>query len=89
MNTVGRDLNLKRGHVSNSILSAAGNEIQKEANEKFPNGLFRGQLLVTDAYNLRGKGILKVFHGSLLQWNEIESIAVRTYYYIFYSFYVI
>uniref|UniRef100_K1PE64 Uncharacterized protein n=1 Tax=Magallana gigas TaxID=29159 RepID=K1PE64_MAGGI len=61
VNTVGRDLNLKRGHVSNSILSAAGNEIQKEANAKFPNGLFRGQLLVTDAYNLRGKGILKAF----------------------------
>lgn len=78
MNTVGRDLNLKRGQVSNSILTAAGNEIQKEANEKFPNGLLRGQLLVTDAYNLRGKGIQKVFHGSLLQWNDIESIAVRT-----------
>lgn len=78
MNTVGRDLILKNGHVSNSILLAAGNKIQVEANDKFPNGLLGGEVLVTDAYKLRGKGILKVFHGSLLRWNDFESIAVRT-----------
>lgn len=77
MNTVGWDLILKKGHVSNSILLAAGNKIQIEANEKFPSGLSGGEVLVTDAYNLCERGILKVFHGSLLQWKDVESIAVR------------
>lgn len=77
MNTVGLDLILKKGHVSNSILLAAGNKIQMEATEKFPNGLLGGEVLVTDAYKLCDRGILKVFHGSLLQWKDFESIAVR------------
>lgn len=46
-----------------------------EANEKFPSGLLGGEVLVTDAYKLRDRGILKVFHGSLLPWKDIESIA--------------
>lgn len=77
VNTVGLDLILKKGHVSNSILLAAGNKIQMEATEKFPNGLLGGEVLVTDAYKLCDRGILKVFHGSLLQWKDFESIAVR------------
>lgn len=81
MNTVGSDLKLNQGSVSKSILQAAGKEIQNEANKKFPNGLPGGKVLVTDAYNLREKGILKVFHGSLLWWKEHESIAVRFQFY--------
>lgn len=77
MNTVGRDLKLEQGHVSNSILNVAGKEIQTEADRKCPNGLNRGEVLVTNAYNLRDRGILKVFHGSLLPWGGYESIAVR------------
>lgn len=82
MNTVGSDLNLNQGSVSRSILQAAGKEIQNEANKKFPKGLPGGKVLVTDAYNLREKGILKVFHGSLLWWKEHESIAVRFQFYL-------
>lgn len=77
MNTVGWDLKLEQGYVSNSILNVAGKEIQMEANRKCPNGLNRDEVLVTDAYNLRDRGILKVFHGSLLPWGGYESIAVR------------
>lgn len=77
MNTVGSDLKLNQGFVSKSILQAAGKEIQNEANKKFPNGLLGGKVLVTDAYNLRDKGIQKVFHGSLLWWKKNENIAVR------------
>lgn len=76
VNTVGSDLKLDQGYVSSSILSAAGEGIQMEACQKFPKGLPGGDVLVTDAYKLREKGIKKVFHGSLLFWKDYGSIAV-------------
>lgn len=66
VNTASKDLNLNQGAVSNSILQAAGANLQTECKTKMPNGLSPGQILITTGCSLQCKN---VYHGACEQWD--------------------
>lgn len=67
VNTTNSVLKLDEGGVSSSILKMAGSMIQKECKKKYPNGLKKGQIVKTNAYEL--KNLKFVYHISLPDYN--------------------
>ena len=67
INTTSRDLNLRAGAISASILKAAGEELQRECNRKVPpGGINPGEIVVTSGYDLMCKD---VYHVALMKWD--------------------
>ncbi|CAC5392514.1 Protein mono-ADP-ribosyltransferase PARP15 [Mytilus coruscus] len=65
VNTTSRDLQLRKGVVSASLLKYGGSDLQKECSKKHPNGVKYGEVAVTSGGRLHCK---IVCHGSLEQW---------------------
>lgn len=68
MNTVAENMNLSQGAVSSAILEAAGENLQLAVlTEAGVSALQFGDVVVTDAYNLRCQ---KVFHAVCPNWDN-------------------
>lgn len=69
VNTTSTKLGLNKGAVSKALLKAAGSQLQKECNRKYPNGIKHHEIAVTHAYNLNAKFVihisLKSFHAAM------------------------
>ncbi|XP_052277425.1 uncharacterized protein LOC127876354 isoform X2 [Dreissena polymorpha] len=63
----GKDLKLKNGALAESLLEAAGSQLQDECDQNYPNGIRQGDVAVTSGYNLDCE---YVFHGSLPNWDN-------------------
>ena len=66
MNTTGKNLDLRNGAVSASLLKAGGNSIQQELSKNYPQGLGDGEIAVSVGGNLKCRHVL---HGSLMNWD--------------------
>ena len=62
VNNAYHKLNLNVGEVSSALLKEAGDDLQVECKEKYPEGIFFPEIAVTKGYNLPCQF---VFHGSL------------------------
>ena len=67
VNTTARNLDLKNGAVSASLLRTAGNQLQDEIHQKYPNGIKDGDIAVTSGNGLRCQ---MVIHTSLMNWDS-------------------
>lgn len=75
MNTTHKDLkSLKHGHVSKSILDAAGIELSTECRKKYPQGIKYCEVAVTPSFQL--KQCKKIYHGGIPYFKE--SLVVST-----------
>ncbi|XP_064602045.1 protein mono-ADP-ribosyltransferase PARP14-like [Liolophura sinensis] len=75
VNSTGKDLALKNGAVSNSLLKAAGPQLQAEASQRYPNGVTtHGEVLVTQGYKLSCKA---VYHGSLKGYDATTNTSTK------------
>ncbi|XP_060082622.1 protein mono-ADP-ribosyltransferase PARP15-like [Ylistrum balloti] len=62
VNSTSKDLKLGRGSgLAKSLLTAAGQSLQSELDDSYPNGIVPGQLAITGGYDLLCK---KVYHGT-------------------------
>ena len=68
VNSTAKNLALSNAGVSKAISNQAGPELQKECQQKAPNGLAQfGDILATKAYKLSCKAI---YHGAAVQWDN-------------------
>ncbi|XP_041369508.1 protein mono-ADP-ribosyltransferase PARP14-like [Gigantopelta aegis] len=67
VNSTSNNLDLKNGAVSKSILTAAGDSLQKECRRNYSKGIQPGEIAVTSGGNLNCK---KVFHTCLPNWSN-------------------
>ncbi|XP_029658392.1 protein mono-ADP-ribosyltransferase PARP14-like [Octopus sinensis] len=67
VNSTNEHLQLDSGAISKLILNAAGPQIQRECNRKYPQGISIYEIAVTKGYNLKCKN---VFHLVLPPWDE-------------------
>uniref|UniRef100_A0AAZ3SLX8 Poly [ADP-ribose] polymerase n=1 Tax=Oncorhynchus tshawytscha TaxID=74940 RepID=A0AAZ3SLX8_ONCTS len=75
VNTVGLDLLLHSGAVSNAILKAAGPRLQDLINEQGPTGsAAEGAVIITDGCNLKSK---LVFHTIAPKWDQGKGAAQK------------
>ncbi|XP_036364557.1 protein mono-ADP-ribosyltransferase PARP14-like [Octopus sinensis] len=70
VNSTNERLQLNKGSISNSILNAAGSQIQYECNQRYPQGISTSKIAITKGYNLKCKN---VFHLVLPLWDENSS----------------
>ncbi|XP_052772179.1 uncharacterized protein LOC128211431 isoform X2 [Mya arenaria] len=69
VNTVNIKLDFAKGQVSKKILEKAGPEMQRECNQKYPNGISYDQIAYTCSYNISYTGNVKyLFHGALPEY---------------------
>lgn len=73
MNTVGEDLVLKSGAVSNAILSAAGPQLQALINKQASSGR-TGDIIITNGCNLKSAN---VFHTIAPRWDNGQGAAQK------------
>ena len=66
MNTTAKNLDLKNGAVSASLLKTAGMELQQEVSKKYPNGIKDGEIAVTSGQKLSCD---MVVHSSMTNWD--------------------
>ncbi|KAL3864453.1 hypothetical protein ACJMK2_006137, partial [Sinanodonta woodiana] len=66
VNSVSKELRLKRGNLSKTLLKKGGEEIQDECNSRYPNGIQYGDIAVTGSGKLPCK---KVLHAALTAWD--------------------
>lgn len=59
-----------RPGLSQSLLEVAGQSLQDDCDENYPNGIKPGEVAITDGYNLKCQ---KVFHGTLPGWYSKRS----------------
>lgn len=64
--TASKDLKLKNGIVSKSVLEAAGDDIQNACDNNYPNGIDNGEIASTRGYKLPCRFVYFV---SLPTWN--------------------
>ncbi|VDI76958.1 Hypothetical predicted protein, partial [Mytilus galloprovincialis] len=74
VNSSNKQLNLKKGAVSASILAAAGEGIYEECRRNYPNGINYGDVITTNHGNLNCKVIC---HGCLPHWYPIADISTQ------------
>ncbi|XP_053407527.1 protein mono-ADP-ribosyltransferase PARP14-like [Mercenaria mercenaria] len=67
VNSAAPDLQLRRGASSNAILKAAGDRIQQECDQNYPNGIQVGEVAVTSAGKLK---CTKVFHIAIKHYDR-------------------
>ncbi|OPL33486.1 hypothetical protein AM593_03361, partial [Mytilus galloprovincialis] len=75
VNSVNRDLDLETGLGSKALADAGGNAIQKECCEKYPNGITKNEVAVTNGGNLKCR---KVYHVTLPKWEMNNKQAIET-----------
>ncbi|KAM4608667.1 protein mono-ADP-ribosyltransferase PARP14-like [Polymixia lowei] len=73
VNTVGEDLVLKKGAVSNAILHSAGDKLQMLVNEKQASGN-SGDVIITEGCKLKSS---HVFHAVTPQWDKGQGTAQK------------
>ncbi|XP_060585886.1 protein mono-ADP-ribosyltransferase PARP14-like isoform X2 [Ruditapes philippinarum] len=66
VNTTAKNLDLKNGAVSASLLKTGGMELQQEVTKKYPNGIKDGEIAVTSGQSLRCDIVV---HSSLANWD--------------------
>lgn len=59
-----------RPGLSQSLLEVAGQSLQDQCDEEYPDGIKPGELAVTDGYNLKCQ---RVYHGTLPGWYSKRS----------------
>ena len=74
MNSTAHSLNLATGTVSESILQAAGDIIQREVSDAEPNGLNFGEYVTSSGGNLKCK---KIVHAVLRTWDGEKGKALQ------------
>lgn len=67
VNSTNPNLDLSQGRSSSSLLSAAGRGIQRECQQKYPNGVRPGQIAVTTGGNL---ACAAIYHGVLTRYSS-------------------
>ncbi|CAC5387435.1 BRIP1 [Mytilus coruscus] len=73
VNTTSTNLQLNYGAVSQSLLCVGGPQLQKECNQKYPDGVNLGDVAVTSGGSLKCDVI---FHGALPQWKETGALTI-------------
>ncbi|CAG2206177.1 BACH1 [Mytilus edulis] len=73
VNTTSTNLQLNYGAVSQSLLCVGGPQLQKECNQKYPDGVNIGDVAVTSGGSLKCDVI---FHGALPQWKETGALTI-------------
>ena len=66
VNTTGKNLDLRNGAVSKSLLQAGGDALQQDLTQKYPKGLGDGEIAISVGGKLH---CFNVFHGSLMNWD--------------------
>lgn len=66
VNTTGKDLILSHGAVSQSILNAAGQQIQDECKANMPPNFKYGDIVETRGHQLP---VQRVYHGACSNWD--------------------
>jgi len=66
VNTTGKELILSHGAVSQSILNAAGQQIQDECKTNMPQNFKCGDVVETQGYQLP---VQRVYHGACCSWD--------------------
>ncbi|XP_060593079.1 protein mono-ADP-ribosyltransferase PARP14-like isoform X3 [Ruditapes philippinarum] len=66
VNTTAKNLDLKNGAVSASLLKTGGMELQQEVSKKYPNGIKDGEIAVTSGQSLKCDIVV---HSSLANWD--------------------
>ncbi|XP_062602537.1 protein mono-ADP-ribosyltransferase PARP15-like isoform X1 [Saccostrea cucullata] len=64
-----KDLQLSNGGLSKALLRVAGREMQKELNQKYPNGIEYGDIAISEGHQLHCKF---VYHGALPKWRTSQ-----------------
>lgn len=75
VNSTSTDLDLKKGTASKVLLQEAGDSLQTECRQSYPNGINVGDLAITGAGNLPCQ---LVYHGSLIKWGSNNAAQVHT-----------
>ncbi|XP_053400000.1 uncharacterized protein LOC123557665 isoform X2 [Mercenaria mercenaria] len=66
INSTAKNLDLKEGAASRSLLKKGGNSIQQECQSKYSNGITEGEIAITTAGNLQCQ---QIYHTCLPPWN--------------------
>jgi O-acetyl-ADP-ribose deacetylase (regulator of RNase III) len=66
VNTTAKNLDLKNGAVSASLLKTGGMELQQEVSKKYPNGIKDCEIAVTSGQSLKCDIVV---HSSLANWD--------------------
>ncbi|XP_063415772.1 protein mono-ADP-ribosyltransferase PARP14-like [Mytilus trossulus] len=74
LNSTHKNLDLSLGTCSSALRYAAGPEIQRECDQKYPNGIEAGELATTSGGRLNCNAI---FHTALLKWPSRSSKKVH------------
>lgn len=69
VNSAPFDLNLSNGGLSEALLKVAGQSLQDECMNNYPNGISTGQILTTKGYGL---SCGYVYHGCLPDWSNTD-----------------
>ena len=80
VNTIGEDLALDRGAVSNAILAAAGQNLQALVHDQKSSGTV-GDVIVTNGCNLKSS---VVFHAIAPHWDKGNAEKVKYLMYLLY-----
>ncbi|XP_060082609.1 protein mono-ADP-ribosyltransferase PARP14-like [Ylistrum balloti] len=75
VNSTSSDLDLTKGTASKVLLKEAGNSLQTDCQQYYPNGIAVGDLAVTGAGNLPCD---YVYHGSLVKWDSKDAAKIHT-----------
>ncbi|XP_052772219.1 uncharacterized protein LOC128211453 isoform X2 [Mya arenaria] len=76
VNTVNKSLDLTKGQVSKMIAQKAGEKLQKECSQKYPEGIQIGQVAYTGPYELKDPGNVKYLFHSALPFHEKANVIV-------------
>ncbi|XP_053407776.1 protein mono-ADP-ribosyltransferase PARP14-like isoform X2 [Mercenaria mercenaria] len=66
VNTTAKNLDLKNGAVSGSLLKTGGIKLQQEVSGKYPNGIKIGELAITSGQKLKCDVVI---HSSMTNWD--------------------
>lgn len=74
VNSTNRDLDLKVGAISRTLLKAGGDALAQECKIKYPDGIKLGEVAVTSGGAMKCKAL---FHGLLVKWDGGQGHAER------------
>jgi O-acetyl-ADP-ribose deacetylase (regulator of RNase III) len=75
--TTSKDLKLKNGMLSKSVLEAAGPSLQSACDNNYPSGVSYGEVLATRGYSLPCKF---VYFGCLPDWKNTSDNPQEVYF---------
>ena len=76
VNSTNKNLQLNKGAVSRLLLNKAGDHIQLECNQKYPNGIDFGTVAVTSGGNL----CKQMYHFALPEWIPLANFSMKVMY---------